>query len=105
MLTMLAEQLHCSEIRSENIERYLYKLYIHTYSIVEDVIKYTGVVTCVSGCFGHVFSCQSLLLSTTILNDNVLFELLHEDHQSINMVLPLLIYGSTKMCQHNKVIH
>ena len=48
----------------------LYKLYIHTYSIVEDVIKYTqkashmfivfnggritDYVTCVSGCFDDV---------------------------------------------------
>ena len=37
----MAEQLHCSEIHSKNIEKMLYKLYIHTYSIVEDVIKYT----------------------------------------------------------------
>ena len=61
----MAEQLHCSEIHSKNIENMLSKLYIHTYSIVEDVIKYslfivfnggriTDYVTCVSGCFGDV---------------------------------------------------
>ena len=33
----MAEQLHCSEIHSKNIENMLSKLYISTYSIVEDV--------------------------------------------------------------------
>ena len=63
----MAEQLHCSEIHSKNIENMLYKLYIHTYSIVEDVHaktshlfivfnggRITDYVTCVSGCFGDV---------------------------------------------------
>ena len=36
----MAEQLHCSEIHSKNIENMLSKLYIGTYSIVHDVIKY-----------------------------------------------------------------
>ena len=36
----MAEQLHCSEIHSKNIEKMLSKLYIGTYSIVYDVIKY-----------------------------------------------------------------
>ena len=53
----------------KNIESMLSKLYISTYSIVHDVIKYTpniasvhsiycgritNYVTCVSGCFGDV---------------------------------------------------
>ena len=57
----MAEQLHCSEIHSNNIENMLSKLYISTYSIVYDVIKYTlnsrcitNYVMCVSGCFGDV---------------------------------------------------
>ena len=66
----MAEQLHCSEIHSKNIENMLSKLYIHTYCIVHNVIKYTqnitsvhsisqqvhytNYVTCVSGCFGDV---------------------------------------------------
>ena len=37
----MAEQLHCSEIHLKNIENMLSKLYIGTYSIVDDVIKYT----------------------------------------------------------------
>ena len=65
----MAEQVHCSEIHSKNIENMLSKLYIGTYSIVHNVIKYTqkhrvfiifnggritNYVTCVSGCFGDV---------------------------------------------------
>ena len=37
----MVEQLHCSEIHSKNIENMLSKLYIGTYSIADDVIKYT----------------------------------------------------------------
>ena len=58
----MAEQLHCSVIHSKNIENMLSKLYIGTYSIVHDVIKFivfnggriTNYITCVSGCFGDV---------------------------------------------------
>ena len=66
----MAEQLHCSEIYSNNIETMLSKLYICTHSIVHDVIKVhaksshlfivfnggriTNYVTCVSDCFGDV---------------------------------------------------
>ena len=43
----MAEQLHCSEIHSKNIENMLSKLYIGTYSIVHDVIKYMPNITSV----------------------------------------------------------
>ena len=62
----MAEQLHCSEIHSKNIENMLSKLYIGMYSIVKVHAKtshlfivfnggrITNYVTCVSGCFGDV---------------------------------------------------
>ena len=89
----MAEQLHCSEIHSKNIENMLSKLYIGTYSIVDDVIKYTqniasvhrfnGVcitnyVTCVSGCFGDV-KAEGASLSTPFIIFSPFYKLNEEN--------------------------
>ena len=58
----MAEQLHCSEIHSKNIENMLSKLYISMYYtrqtsrlfIVFNSGRITNYVTCVGGCFGDV---------------------------------------------------
>ena len=59
----MAEQLHCSEIHSKNIENLLSKLYIF---IVFNGGRITNYVTCVSGCFGDV-KAEGASLSTPFI--------------------------------------